>query len=118
MNQHYKTGQFGEQAAFDYLTEHGVTILHKNFRCRRGEIDLIGRDGEYLIVAEVKTRRGSGSGTPAEAVDYRKQKRIAAAFRYYCMKYQVPEYEPVRFDVIEVNEDLKCHWIKNAFEWM
>lgn len=106
----------GETLAAQFLARQGVTVLHKNYRCRLGEIDLIGRDGDYLIMVEVKTRFRSGCGLAAEAVDRRKQAKICAAFRFYCMEYKISEDHPVRFDVIEVDGSRRCRWIRNAFE--
>ena len=118
MDKKKSTGRLGEEAAAAFLERQGLVIKEKNFRCRIGEIDLIAYDGEYLIVAEVKTRTGTGYGRPAEAVDLRKQAKIAAAFRFYCHKNQIPEYQPVRFDVVEVDAAGRCRWIRNAFEFM
>ncbi len=112
-----KTGKLGETAAAAFLESQGVRILEENFRSRFGEIDLIGVDGPYLAVVEVKTRRGRGSGHGAEAVDLRKQHKICSAFNYYRMKRQLSDFVPVRFDVIEVDEASNCRWIKNAFEY-
>lgn len=111
------TGRLGETAAASFLESRGVRILSQNFRCRLGEIDLIGIDGRYLIIVEVKTRVAGRAGSGAAAVHFRKQERICAAFRYYCMCYQVPETVPVRFDVVEVDGHFQCFWIKNAFEY-
>ena len=65
-----------EEAAAVFLEGKGVRILEKNFRCREGEIDLIGRDGEYLVFFEVKYRKNADAGFPAEAVGIAKQKKI------------------------------------------
>ena len=54
---------------------------------------------------------------PAEAVDFRKQKRICYTFNYYRMQRRLAENTAVRFDVIEVDKDFRCHWIQNAFEF-
>ena len=56
MDTRKQTGRKGEEAARSFLAGQGVEILERNFRSRFGEIDLIGRDGTYLIVVEVKTR--------------------------------------------------------------
>lgn len=117
MSRRGKTGEAGEQAAASFLEEKGVRILRQNFRCRYGEIDLIGKDGEYLIIVEVKRRVGKQSGLPAEAVDKRKQNKICRTFDYYRMREGITDFVPVRFDVVEVNGKLECRWIKNAFEF-
>lgn len=117
MDRNTDLGHRGEEAAASFLEKQGFVIKEKNYRCRMGEIDLIGLDGEYLVVVEVKTRRGTGYGTAAEAVDHRKQAKIGTAFRFYCHKNAIPEYMPVRFDVVEVNGKGQCRWIRNAFEF-
>ena len=61
-----------EEMAAAYLIEQGYKIVARNFSGRRGEIDIIARDGEYLVFVEVKYRRDERQGSPAEAVDYRK----------------------------------------------
>ena len=113
-----KTGKLGETAAAAFLERQGGRILERNFRSRFGEIDLIGVDGPYLAVIEVKTRRDQGSGLGAEAVDLRKQQKICSTFNYYRMKRRLTDFVPVRFDVVEVDTDSNCRWIKNAFEYM
>ena len=72
---------------------------------------------EIILIVEVKMRRNKECGTPAEAVNLKKQKRICYTLNYYRMKKQLVDTTAVRFDVIEVDKDLQCHWIKNAFEF-
>ena len=62
-----ETGTRKEELAADFLTRRGVKILERNFRCRQGEIDLIGMDGQYLVFVEVKYRKTARNGMPAEA---------------------------------------------------
>ena len=112
-----QAGQNGETVAAAFLEKEGVRILMRNFRCIFGEIDLIAKDKEYFLVVEVKMRRNKECGTPAEAVNLKKQKRICYTLNYYRMKKQLMDTTAVRFDVIEVDKDLQCHWIKNAFEF-
>ena len=66
---HLTTGQTGEDLAAAFLTEKGMRVVERNFRCAAGEIDLICRSGELLIFVEVKTRSGTVFGTPGEAVN-------------------------------------------------
>ena len=114
MDRRKLTGQLGETVAAAFLQEQGVVILRRNYRCRFGEIDLIGRDGHTLVIIEVKARK---KGAGAQAVDLRKQKRICATLTWFRMKERIPEYVPVRFDVIEVDGAMKRRWIRNAFEY-
>lgn len=69
-------GAYGERAAAAYLLEQGLEILDRNWRCREGEIDIVARDGDCLVVCEVKTRRTLAYGSPLEAVTWRKAARL------------------------------------------
>ncbi len=95
----HSTGRLGEEQAAAYLTDLGYKILVRNWRCERGEIDIVAMDGGTLAFIEVKARRSDRFGTPADAVDHRKQERLrllalsyihatghsAAAFRFDVM---------------------------------
>ncbi|MFR2782080.1 MAG: YraN family protein [Clostridium sp.] len=72
-----ETGSRYEDAAAAFLQSKGLRLLEKNFRCRKGEIDLILMDGACLVFTEVKYRSGPGCGSPLEAIDGRKQKKSA-----------------------------------------
>lgn len=100
--------------AADFLEKKGVVILERNFRCRQGEIDLICRDGEYLVFAEVKYRRNNQNGTPQEAVGHAKQKKICEVGAYYRMLHHLGNDTAVRYDVIAI-EGEEIQWIPNAF---
>lgn len=71
------TGDDGESRAVRYLERRGWSILGRNWRCRAGEIDIIGRDPDGTIaVIEVKCRHGLGYGDPLEAITYAKLRRL------------------------------------------
>lgn len=110
-------GADGEAAAAAFLSERGVHILMRNFRCRFGEIDIIAKEGCCYLVVEVKTRKRRRHGFPAESVDFRKQLKICRVYDYFRMRYNLSDDAPMRFDVIEVDSMLQCRWIKNAFEY-
>lgn len=115
MNQNKrKTGTTYEQAAGYYLEQHGYEILEYNYRCRIGEIDLIARDGPYLVFCEVKYRHNGHKGNPLEAVDHRKQYRIIRCAQYYMLVNRLGEI-PCRYDVIGI-EGNQISLIKNAFQ--
>lgn len=71
-----KLGAWGEQVAARHLVSAGLTVLDRNWRGDAGEIDLVLRDGDTLVVCEVKTRSSTGWGTPLEAVGRRKAERL------------------------------------------
>ena len=105
-----------EQKAAQYLETLGYKIMEQNFHCKMGEIDLIAKDGRYLVFIEVKYRASTHMGQPQEAVDYRKQRKICKTAAYYCMKYQISPQQPCRFDVAAFAND---RWtvIQNAFDY-
>ena len=110
-----QTGTAYEEQAAAWLSKKGFQILEKNFRCRQGEIDLIARDGRYLVFVEVKYRSRARAGHPAEAVNIRKQQRIIQTAQYYCYRNRIPESQPIRFDVVSILGDRIKH-IENGFE--
>lgn len=117
-NMGQKAGKYGEEQAVHFLQKQGVRILQKNYRCRYGEIDLIAWDGQYYLIVEVKQRTSDGQGAPAEAVDYRKQKKICRTLNSYRMKQGLDDFVAIRFDVIEIDGRGQCHWIQNAFDFI
>lgn len=108
------TGTKYEEVAAEYLEKLGYQIVEKNYRCRSGEIDLIAKDGDYLVFCEVKYRSDSASGHPLEAVDGRKQSIIVKCARVYLMAHHLDEMA-VRFDVVGIYRD-DIILIKDAFE--
>ncbi|MCW2815934.1 MAG: hypothetical protein JWN84_3389, partial [Nocardioides sp.] len=69
-------GAYGEHVAERHLVEAGMTVLDRNWRCDEGEIDLVLREGQVLVVCEVKTRTSVLSGTPHEAITDAKLDRL------------------------------------------
>lgn len=104
-----------EELAADYLERQGFQILQRNFHSRFGEIDLIAKEGTYLVFVEVKYRATGSGGHPLEAVDIRKQRRIGKTADFYCLRYGYGEDTPCRFDVVGIIGDEVIH-ISNAFE--
>lgn len=100
MSEHYDLGRKGEDEAVQYLENKGYYIMHRNWRSGRRELDIVARDGNEVAFVEVKTRRNTNFGRPAEAVDNRKIRRIVASADAYVRKYAVDL--PIRFDIITV----------------
>ncbi|MEO7744624.1 MAG: YraN family protein [Actinomycetota bacterium] len=95
-------GRYGEDVAARHLIEQGLVVLHRNWRCELGEIDIIARDGDCLVVCEVKTRRSGSFGSPAEAVTPRKVARLRRlAARWLAESGLHPPL--VRIDVVAVS---------------
>ncbi|TAH72210.1 MAG: YraN family protein [Anaerolineaceae bacterium] len=104
-----------EENASKFLSEQGYVILEKNFRCKMGEIDLIGRSDGYLCFIEVKYRSSKEYGFPSEAVDYRKRRRIVGTALSYMNYHKLSPDTPCRFDIVVIL-DHKYSLIKNAFD--
>ena len=100
-----EAGDRGEAMAAEYLRENGYEILASQFRCRFGEIDLIARDGAYLVFIEVKYRSSLKDGDSLEAVNRRKQRKIIRVAEYYLCMHQEKADLPCRFDVIGIEEE-------------
>lgn len=93
-------GAAGEERAAAWYQARGYSILHRNWRCRDGELDLVARRGRELVFVEVKTRRTDRFGTPAEAVTPDKQRRIRRVARRYLA--DTGERGALRFDVVSI----------------
>lgn len=94
-------GARGERIAVAYLTDVGLRVLDRNWRCRDGELDIVAREGDALVFCEVKTRRGNGYGHPVEAVTLVKQRRLRTLAQRWLATHD--EHAPdLRFDVVGV----------------
>jgi putative endonuclease len=92
----------GEDIAAEYLAARGWRIVARNVRCgRHGEIDIIAEREGVIAFVEVKTRRSTAFGTPAEAVTPRKRARIRSLARDWLARTR-PRADVIRFDVVEV----------------
>jgi putative endonuclease len=93
-------GRAGEQAAAQHLRSRGYEVVGAGFVARRGEIDLVCRRGQEIVLVEVKTRSSDAFGTPLQAVDSRKRRRLRAAAAEY---RALAEWRgPIRFAVVAV----------------
>lgn len=110
-----------EKEAFvcDWLECHGYKIVARNFRCRNGEIDIVAKEGGYLVFIEVKYRKNDANGLPEEAVDRRKQRVISRVALFYMNRYGYGQSTPVRFDVVAVSgeKDFSVALYQNAFDF-
>ncbi len=117
MAEHNITGINGEEIAIKHLTGKSCTIIEKNWRCGRLEVDIIAREGDRLIIAEVKTRTRGFLQSPGEAVNRRKQEFLIRAANAYIRKMNL-DLE-VRFDIITIifskKGDHTVQHIENAF---
>ncbi|MSU59915.1 MAG: YraN family protein [Pedosphaera sp.] len=99
--EHLRRGELGERAAKKHLQKLGLKFLTANFRSDRGEIDLIFRDEDCLVFAEVKTRSSEDWTRPAAAVDARKRRLLSQTALDYLKLLKNPEVK-IRFDIVEV----------------
>jgi len=112
-----RAGKEGEEIAVRYLQDMGFTILETNYRFRRGEIDIIMRDGEYLVFCEVKMRRNDNYGPPEYAVTPKKQQQIRKVAEGYLYERGIKD-QACRFDVVAIqtmNGVTEIHYLRNAF---
>jgi putative endonuclease len=114
------TGELGEQRALDYLSEHGLTLVEKNYRCLFGEIDLIMRDQNCLVFVEVKRRKHNRYGSPLEMVSVKKQEKLRRTAQHYINQHKLSQQQQaMRFDVIgivaDATHETSVDWIQNAF---
>lgn len=110
-------GKKGEAIATKYLEQHNYKIIERNFSCRQGEVDIIAYDlnRNELVFVEVKCRTNFNYGSPANAVNFNKQKHIIKASEYYIFKHKLYSIG-IRFDVIEIyGHQFKVRYIKQAF---
>jgi putative endonuclease len=95
-------GRYGERVAARHLVEHGMVLLDRNWRCEAGEIDLVLRDGDVLVVCEVKTRTSDDYGTPHQAVDPAKLERLGRLGLRWAEDHDVHPAE-TRIDLVAVH---------------
>jgi putative endonuclease len=109
-----KTGAAAEQLAAAFLARKGLKLIEANYRCRFGEIDLVLRDGDTIVFAEVRLRSSDRFGGAAYSVDRRKQARLVAAARRWLAGKKDP---PCRFDVVLMDrlDASRIEWIRDAF---
>jgi len=107
-------GRAAEALAARFLEDRGVRVIERNYRCRRGEIDLIARDGATLVFVEVRLRTGDRFGGAAASIDARKRARVLSAARQYLASR--PE-TPCRCDVVVLDrlDAARVEWIRDAF---
>ncbi len=94
-------GQYGERLAARHLCAQGMVLLDRNWRCDEGEIDLVLREGDVLVVCEVKTRSSLDRGTPHEAVDDAKLERLHRLAGRWALAHDVTPPD-VRVDLVAI----------------
>ena len=114
------TGMIGEKLAAEYLTRQGYEIIETNFRCKEGEVDIIAKDGGFLVFVEVRAKHNRNYGTPEESVTARKKQHLRnAAARYVESHQNLPAEWRIDFVAVELNgygSPTRIEVIKNAVE--
>jgi putative endonuclease len=111
------TGAAGEERAAQFLATHGLEILLRNWRCRLGELDLVARSGDVLVIVEVRSRARGDYGSAAASITYAKRRRIVRAARHLLMLRPDLARLPARFDVIAIDgAEGRIEWIRGAFD--
>lgn len=108
------TGSHYETRVAAFLKNQGFQILEQNYRCRSGEIDLIAKDGPYLVFIEVKFRSNRHAGYALEAIDSKKAAQVRRVAEFYLYQKHVPENMPIRFDAAAIDGN-HITYIKDAF---
>jgi putative endonuclease len=114
-----RIGQRAEDIACDFLRAQGLEILERNFRRRLGELDIVARDGDVLVIVEVRSRASARFGGAAASVDGRKQQRLVRAAAQLLQQRRDFSHFRARFDVISVTETglvtPRVEWFQHAF---
>jgi len=114
-------GKYYEALAAEHLQSAGLSVIEHNFNCKAGELDIICRDGEYLVFVEVRSRGPSEFASALESVDQRKQRKLIRAAQVYLQRKGWQDRFPCRFDVIAFDTQASTQqhhvqWIKDAFQ--
>jgi putative endonuclease len=110
-----QTGTLAENSACAFLESQGFAIVTRNFLRRVGELDIVARAADLLIVAEVRTRASDEFGGAAASITRAKQRRIAMTTSLLLQQYRELRHCRVRFDVIVVRNG-GIEWLKHAFD--
>lgn len=111
-------GDFGENLALEHLKKAGLRIVKRNFRCPKGEIDIIAQDGELFVFVEVRVRTSNFRGYAEESIDQRKASKLQNIATYYLLQEGYRDWPPVRFDIVAIKwegEEPEIRWIQAAF---
>lgn len=110
-------GQQAELLACQFLQQHKLKLIVKNYHCRRGEIDLIMQDQNTLVFVEVRYRKNDRFGSALESVDHKKQTKIIITAEHYLLQ-NMQSFSGYRFDVVAISPTAQSHeitWVKDAF---
>jgi len=110
-------GRHGEDYTARIVQEAGLKIVALNYRCPKGEMDIIAREDETLVFIEVRTRQSSFRGWGEESITHKKAQRLKAIASFYVLQQGYKSWPSMRFDVVAVRwtgENSEMNWIKAA----
>ncbi len=112
-----RRGTEAEQLAETWLEQQGLKPLARNFQIPGGELDLVMRDGNTLVIMEVRHRSGKHHGSAVESITAVKQRRLVRATEHFLLRHPALRRLSVRFDVVTFDGLLKPppQWLKDAF---
>jgi putative endonuclease len=112
-------GRSAEDVAAEYLVRQGLVILLRNYRRKGGELDIVAREGDVLVIAEVRTRATDSFGGAAASIDGWKQHKVVRAATQLLQQRKDLARLRARFDVLVVHQpgtpDQRVEWLKHAF---
>jgi len=111
-------GRAGEDFAAGFLTEAGLIIVQRNFRCPKGEIDIIAQERDDLVFIEVRTRSSDYRGWGEESITWLKRQRLQAIAAYYLQQQGYEVWPRIRFDLVALRwqeEIHSCNWLQAIF---
>ena len=112
-------GRNAENKALRFLKQNGLRLITKNYHCRMGEMDLLMREGNCLVIVEVRYRKNNRYASAAISVDRHKQAKLARTAAFFLAQHREYCDFSVRFDVVAFNQvhDVECElqWLKDAF---
>jgi putative endonuclease len=113
-----ETGNLGEKLARDFLKKKGYRIRETNYRCPEGEIDIIATERDCLVFIEVRTKTGTGFGSPEESITTTKMRHLVAVAARYCQTHRdLPPSRRIDVVAIELdrqNRPTRIEHIENA----
>jgi len=110
-------GKYGEEYTARLVQEAGLRIITRNYRCPKGEMDIIAHDEETLVFIEVRTRQSSFRGWGEESITQKKAQRLQAIASYYVLQQGYKSWPSIRFDVVAIRwlgEKPEINWIRAA----
>ena len=94
-------GEYGERLAESELLKRGYRIIERNYRCKLGEIDIVCKDADEIVIVEVKTRSSRTHGNPQDSITRSKARKLIALGASYLAERKIPDAQ-WRIDVVAI----------------